>query len=98
MMASDPLAAHAFGAAGVPAITWAAQAGSVILANAFGAGLAETPTLVPYLAAAARLLLGEELLLDGVDDRDELATAPCLASDPTQGLIAGRVVLRIQVA
>src|SRR5690606_24011114 len=72
----DPLDARAAGAAGVPAITWAAQAGGVVLANSAGSGLVEAVALRPFLGAAARALLGEELALDVLGPGESLATAP----------------------
>uniref|UniRef100_UPI0022EA9C64 circularly permuted type 2 ATP-grasp protein n=1 Tax=Falsiroseomonas oryzae TaxID=2766473 RepID=UPI0022EA9C64 len=69
---------------GVPGLMGAHRAGAVRLVNAPGSMLAEAPGLAPYLPAAARALLGEELQLPQVetlwlgDDaaRDRVRAAP----------------------
>jgi uncharacterized circularly permuted ATP-grasp superfamily protein/uncharacterized alpha-E superfamily protein len=88
----DPLEPRAQGVHGVPAITWAAQRGGVVLGNAFGAGLAESATVQARLGALAEAVLGEALLLQPFDG-EELATTPVF--DATTGLVPGRVVLRL---
>ncbi len=51
---------------GIPGLVEAAVAGEVVIANALGSGLAETPALLPFLPVLFRQLLGEEPLLQSV--------------------------------
>ncbi|MGH8973716.1 MAG: circularly permuted type 2 ATP-grasp protein [Acidimicrobiia bacterium] len=62
----DPLELQANSRHGPPGLVEATRRGTVRLANALGSGLAENPALAPFLAAASRALLGEELLLGSV--------------------------------
>lgn len=94
----DPLDSRTTGGAGVPAITWAAQAGGVVLANAFGTRLVEEAALASRFDEAARLLLGEELELRRWDGSEQLATTPCHAGSHDEALVPGRVVLRVHAA
>ena len=96
--ALDPLDARTVGGSGVPGITWAAQSGGVVLANAFGTRLAEERVLAPYLDAAARSLLGESLELRALADDEILASAPCLSSWTPGAVVPGTVVLRMHAA
>lgn len=92
----DPLAARATGTAGVPAISWAAHGGGVTLANSRGSRLAQEPTLAPWLEAAARHLLGEDLRLEPLAPGETLATTP--VHDPkSDRVVPGRVVVRLHV-
>ena len=89
----DPLEVRAAGAQGVPAITWAARAGGVVLANAFGSGVAESSVVSGGMADASRLLLGEELMLPAWRPGDELATTPMF--DVAAGFVPCQVVVRL---
>lgn len=92
----DPLAARALGTAGVPAISWAAQAGGVLLANARGSRLSQEPAIAASLDAAAGVLTGESLDLTQWTPGEALATAPVY--DPRhQQVTQGHVVLRLHV-
>lgn len=91
----DPLEVRAAGAQGVPAITWAARAGGVVLANAYGAGVLESDIIGRCLPDAARLLLGEELLLPSWSPTDGIATTPRFDPEHGAGLVPGRVVVRL---
>ncbi|MBN2784198.1 MAG: circularly permuted type 2 ATP-grasp protein, partial [Pontiellaceae bacterium] len=63
-LACDPLA---FGSdQGIPGLVEAAAAGEVVVANALGSALAETPALLPFLPMLSRHLLGEEPLLQSI--------------------------------
>ena len=62
----DPLELRGESLLGVPGLVQALHAGNVAVANALGTGLLETPGLLPYLPAASKLLLGEDLLLPAV--------------------------------
>ncbi|HEX3753941.1 MAG TPA: circularly permuted type 2 ATP-grasp protein [Rhizomicrobium sp.] len=57
----DPLELRGDSGLGVPGLVEAVRAGSVVLANALGASVVESPALSAYLPDAARALLGEEL-------------------------------------
>lgn len=62
----DPLELRAESQLGVPGLLQAIRAGNVLVANAPGAGLLESPGLLGFLPALGRELLGEELLLPSV--------------------------------
>lgn len=59
----DPLELRADSALGVPGLVQAWRAGRVLVANAFGASLLESPALRGFLPQAAVALLGEPLAL-----------------------------------
>lgn len=88
----DPLEPRAHGVHGVPAITWAAQRGGVMVGNAFGTGVAEVAAVQTRLADIAEALLGESLLLPSFSG-EALATTPVF--DVATGLAPGRVVVRL---
>lgn len=92
----DPLAARAVGAAGVPAMSWAAQAGGVALANARGAGLLEETALRDLLPDATHFLTGDSLSLQQVQPGEPLATAP-VYDRRTDRVVPGHVMLRLHV-
>ena len=56
----DPLELRADSALGVAGLVEAARTGRVSIANALGAGIAETPAITAFLPALCRRLLGEE--------------------------------------
>ena len=60
---SDPLELRADSEVGVPGLIEAVRRGQVTVANPIGAGLLDNPGLLPYLPAAARHLLDDDLLL-----------------------------------
>ncbi|MGH9036343.1 MAG: circularly permuted type 2 ATP-grasp protein, partial [Acidimicrobiia bacterium] len=62
----DPLELGGNSRLGPPGLVEAGRRGTVALANALGAGLAENPGLAPFLDGASRALLGEELALASV--------------------------------
>ncbi len=57
----DPLEFRGDSALGVPGLVEVARAGGVVLANALGGGVIESPALDAYLPALSHALLGEEL-------------------------------------
>lgn len=59
----DPLELRADSALGVPGLIQAVRAGGVVVANAPGAGLLESPGLMAFWPGVAQRLLGEALLL-----------------------------------
>jgi uncharacterized circularly permuted ATP-grasp superfamily protein/uncharacterized alpha-E superfamily protein len=62
----DPLELRSDSALGVPGLTDCARRGTVLLANALGAGVLESGALLGYLPALSERLLGEPLLLPSV--------------------------------
>ncbi len=63
----DPLELRSTSVLGVAGLLQAVRAGTVVVANALGASVAETPAFRPFLPAIARAVLGEELLMASVD-------------------------------
>ena len=59
----DPLELRPDSALGVPGLLQALRAGEVVLANAPGAGVLESPGLAAFWPAVSRRLLGQELTL-----------------------------------
>jgi uncharacterized circularly permuted ATP-grasp superfamily protein/uncharacterized alpha-E superfamily protein len=57
----DPLELRSDSALGVPGLVQAWRAGRILVANAFGTGVLESPALRPYLPAACERLLGQPL-------------------------------------
>ena len=62
----DPVELRADSALGVPGLLHAVRAGTVVLANALGSGVLETPALAGFLPGIARRLLGEELMFPSI--------------------------------
>ena len=62
----DPLELRDDSLLGVPGLLQVARAGNVVIANAIGSGVTETPALLPFLPTLCQRLLGEELLLPPV--------------------------------
>ncbi len=60
----DPLELRGSSAYGVAGLVQAARSGNVLLANALGTGLVESPALLPFLPVLAEALLGEPLKLN----------------------------------
>lgn len=63
----DPLEFRGDSALGVPGLVEAVRAGGVVLANALGGGVIESPAMDAYLPNVARALLGEELKIPDID-------------------------------
>lgn len=64
---SDPLELNPDSYLGVPGLLGAVRAGQVALVNALGSTWLESPALHRYLPGICRALLGEELIIPGVD-------------------------------
>ncbi|UTW09259.1 circularly permuted type 2 ATP-grasp protein [Pseudomonas benzenivorans] len=62
----DPLELRSDSALGVPGLLEAVRRGRVLVANALGSGVLESPGLPGFLPAIAQKLLGEELLLPSI--------------------------------
>ena len=94
----DPLeAAHSGGGLGVPGIVWGATNGGVVLANAYGSAVADSPAFAAALPAAAMTLLGEPLQLADLPLGAELATSPIFDTTMAAARPAS-IVLRLHVA
>lgn len=62
----DPLELRGDSALGVPGLVEAVRAGGVVLANALGGGVIESPAMDAYLPAISHHLLGEELKIPDI--------------------------------
>jgi uncharacterized circularly permuted ATP-grasp superfamily protein/uncharacterized alpha-E superfamily protein len=62
----DPLEFRGDSALGVPGLAEAVRAGGVVLANALGGGVIESPAMDAYLPAISRALLGEDLKIPDI--------------------------------
>jgi uncharacterized circularly permuted ATP-grasp superfamily protein/uncharacterized alpha-E superfamily protein len=63
----DPLELRGTSVLGVAGLLQAVRAGTVVVANALGSSVAETPALRPFLPTLAEKLLGEPLALPSID-------------------------------
>jgi uncharacterized circularly permuted ATP-grasp superfamily protein/uncharacterized alpha-E superfamily protein len=63
---SDPLELRHDSALGIPGLVEAARCGSVVIANALGGGVMESPAMDAYLPGLARAVLGEELKIPDI--------------------------------
>ena len=62
----DPLEFRADSTLGVPGLVEAVRAGGVVVADALGGGVVESPAMDAYLPNIARALFGEELLVNDI--------------------------------
>ena len=62
----DPLELRNDSILGVPGLMEAVRAGHVVVANALGSGLVQSPAFMPFLPGLCRHVLGEELMLPSV--------------------------------
>jgi uncharacterized circularly permuted ATP-grasp superfamily protein/uncharacterized alpha-E superfamily protein len=62
----DPLELRGDSLHGVSGLTHAARSGQVVLVNALGCSLLESPAVIPFLPTLARFFLREDLLLSSV--------------------------------
>jgi len=62
----DPLEFRGDSALGVPGLVEAVRAGGVVLANALGGGVIESPAMDAYLPAVSHALLGEDLKIPDI--------------------------------
>jgi uncharacterized circularly permuted ATP-grasp superfamily protein/uncharacterized alpha-E superfamily protein len=62
----DPLDLRGDSFLGVPGLVQSVRAGNLVVANALGSGLIETPALMPFLPSLCQHLLGEELRMPSV--------------------------------
>ena len=95
----DPLAVAASGSVGVPGVLQAAWSHGVTLANAYGAGVVEAPTLRPHLAEAISFVApaAGELALLG-DPNRTLARARLAPGSVAPSMESAAVVVRLFAA
>ena len=62
----DPLESRSKAGLGVPGLLQAARLGHVVVANALGSSLVESPSLIPFLPRIAREWLSEDLAIPSV--------------------------------
>lgn len=63
----DPLELRADSAVGVVGMLQAVRSGKLVLANAIGSGVIETPALMPFLPGLSRALNGEDLAVPSAE-------------------------------
>jgi uncharacterized circularly permuted ATP-grasp superfamily protein/uncharacterized alpha-E superfamily protein len=63
---ADPLELRADSQLGIPGLVDVVRAGNIVIANALGGGVVESPALDAYLPNASRALFGEELLVPDI--------------------------------
>jgi len=63
----DPLELRSDANLGIPGLVQAVHAGGVVVANALGTGLAESPALLPFLPGICRRFLNQDLLISSVE-------------------------------
>jgi uncharacterized circularly permuted ATP-grasp superfamily protein len=94
----DPLERDHVGASGVPGLVWGGRGAHLVLANAYGSGVAESEVVQHHLPAATRALLGEDLLLHRLAPGEAMGTTPVFRSvGDRPGLVPRPVVLRLHV-
>jgi uncharacterized circularly permuted ATP-grasp superfamily protein/uncharacterized alpha-E superfamily protein len=102
----DPLELRVSSALGIPGLTEAVRAGTVVIANALGSGLMESPGFKPLMGKMARALIGADPLLADVpswwcgraDDRahvlahlDRLVVKPVFSGTTIQPVFGGEL-------
>jgi uncharacterized circularly permuted ATP-grasp superfamily protein/uncharacterized alpha-E superfamily protein len=93
----DPLAFDSRSQIGVPGLIDAMQAGNLVVANAPGTGVLESPAFAAYLPKLAVRLTGEDLRLPSLDSHwcgDDDAAAACADAKFEQIAAFGNVTLR----
>ncbi len=63
---ADPLELNARSQLGVPGLVEALREGGVVVANALGSGILETPALMSFMPSISRHVLGEDLALPNI--------------------------------
>jgi len=95
----DPLELRADSTLGVPGLVQSWRAGQVLIANAFGTSVLESPALDGFLPSACERLLGERLLLPSVASwwcGEEAALADALPQLPRMVLKPAFPDLRLE--
>jgi uncharacterized circularly permuted ATP-grasp superfamily protein/uncharacterized alpha-E superfamily protein len=103
----DPVELRTESAIGVAGLVDAVRAGSVTLANALGAGVVETPAILPFLPGLAQRLMGADLgmtsietwwlgqraVFDQVVERiEDYVFRPCFSGDGFEPAVVGAQV------
>ncbi len=92
----DPLDVGSVGSVGVPGVLQAVRSGGVVLANAHGAGVVESPLLRPHLDDAMSRLHPAAASLPLLDDAStKLAPVPVSPSLLAPGAVATGLVVRL---
>ncbi|HYD04322.1 MAG TPA: circularly permuted type 2 ATP-grasp protein, partial [Reyranella sp.] len=93
---ADPLELRADSALGVTGLVEATRTGRIVIANALGSGVVQTPALMPFLERLSQRLLGQPLQLPSLDvwwlgepaacryalaNLDAMIVRPCLGPD-----------------
>ncbi len=104
---ADPLELRSGSHLGVPGLVEAVRQGNVAIANALGAGVAETPALLGFMSGLAGRLLGEKLILPNIatwwcgqeqereyvlDRLQDMAIAPAFGAATTKSFLGRSVV------
>ena len=91
MKTSQILGAIVLSVLGVAGLLHAVREGNVVVANALGASVVETPALREFLPRLSEALLGETLLLPSVEST-WLGTRAALAAQRFAGKLGDRAV------
>ncbi|MGO9942454.1 MAG: circularly permuted type 2 ATP-grasp protein [Rhodoblastus sp.] len=104
---ADPLELKGGSRLGVPGLVEAIRQGNVSVANALGAGVAETPALLGFMPTLSRRLLGEKLILPTIatwwcgqeaereyvlERLQDMAVAPAFGASTTRTFLGRSVV------
>ncbi|VTS04406.1 circularly permuted type 2 ATP-grasp protein [Tuwongella immobilis] len=102
----DPLELRGDSTLGIPGLVQAIRSGQVMVANALGTGLLDTPAIMAFLPILCRRLLGEELKIPSVatwwcghqqplqyvlDHLDTLVIKPAFSNTRNQSLFPARM-------
>ena len=102
----DPIELRSDSFLGVAGLVEAVRAGSVVIANALGSGIIESPALMPFLPGLSTTLLGERLKLPSVatwwcgqppamnyvrENMDRLVIKPAFAGMATEPVFGGQL-------
>jgi uncharacterized circularly permuted ATP-grasp superfamily protein/uncharacterized alpha-E superfamily protein len=104
---ADPLELKSSSHLGVPGLVETIRQGNVAVANAIGAGVAETPALLGFMTNLAGRLLGEKLILPNIatwwcgqaaereyvlERLQDMAIAPAFSGAPSRALLGRSVI------
>ncbi len=104
---ADPLELKSASHLGVPGLVEAIRQGNVAVANALGAGVAETPALLSFMPSLSRRMLGEKLILPNIatwwcgqeeereyvlDRLQDMAISPAFGATTTRGFLGRSVI------
>ena len=104
---ADPLELRGGSRLGVPGLVEAIRQGNVSVANALGAGVAETPALLGFMPSLAGTMLGEKLILPNIatwwcgqeqereyvlERLEDMAISPAFGATTTRGFMGRSVI------